>query len=158
LINNPITIRSSTFRKNIGLQVYHQGRQRANQQTFIDYCVEKIRIGIGQIKRDKDARLLVIYRFKKETQALATCLKCECYYNDISATADKAAILARWLRGEYQIIYGTKGLATGLDHPSIRIVFFIRPPDDALELVQGIRRARRKGTKRSICQILLDAD
>jgi hypothetical protein len=95
LINNPITIRSPTFRRNIGLQVYHQGRQRANQQTFIDYCVKKIRIRIGQVKRDKNARLLVICRFKKEAQALTTCLECECYYSDIGATADKAAILAR---------------------------------------------------------------
>jgi hypothetical protein len=30
LINNPITIRLPTFRRNIGLQVYYQGRQRAN--------------------------------------------------------------------------------------------------------------------------------
>jgi superfamily II DNA helicase RecQ len=37
-------------------------------------------------------------------------------------------------------------------------VFFIGPPDDALELVQGMGRAGREGTKRSICQILLDAD
>ena len=102
--------------------------------------------------------MLVICRFKKEAQALATCLECECYYSDIGTTADKAAILARWLGGEYQIICGTKGLATGLDHPSIRIVFFIGPPDDALELVQGMGRAGREGTKRSICQILLDAD
>ena len=102
--------------------------------------------------------MLVICRFKKEAQALATCLECECYYSDISVTADKAAILARWLGGEYQIICGTKGLATGLDHPSIRIVFFIGPPDDALELVQGMGRIGREGIKRSICQILLDAD
>jgi superfamily II DNA helicase RecQ len=95
--------------------------------------------------------LLVIYRFKKEAQALVTCLECECYYSDIGAIADKAAILARWLRGEYQIICGTKGLATGLDHPSIRIVFFIRPPDDALELMQEMGRVGREGIKRSIC-------
>jgi hypothetical protein len=91
----PNTIRLPTFRRNIGLQIYYQGRRRANQQTFIDYCVKKIRIRIDQIKRDKDARLLVICRFKKEAQALATCLKCECYYSDIGIITDKAAILAR---------------------------------------------------------------
>ena len=102
--------------------------------------------------------MLVICRFKKKAQALATCLECECYYSDISVTADKAAILARWLGGEYQIICGTKGLATGLDHPSIRIVFFIRSSNNALELVQRMGRAGREGTKRSICQILLNVD
>jgi superfamily II DNA or RNA helicase len=89
---------------------------------------------------------------------LATCLECEYYYSNISAAADKAAILARWLRDEYQIIYGIKGLATGLDYPNIRIIFFIRPPDNALELMQKIRRIKREGIKRSICQILLDID
>jgi superfamily II DNA or RNA helicase len=151
LINNPITIRSSTFRRNIGLQVYYQGRRRANQQTFIDYCVKKIHIGIDQVKRDKDARLLVICRFKKKAQALATCLKCECYYSNIGTITDKAAILARWLEDKYQIICGIKGLATELDHPSIRIVFFIEPSNDALELMQEMGRVRREGTKRSIC-------
>jgi superfamily II DNA helicase RecQ len=30
LINNPIIIRLPTFRRNISLQVYHQGRRRVN--------------------------------------------------------------------------------------------------------------------------------
>ena len=97
LINNPIVIRSSTFRRNIGLQIHHQKRRRrANQQqqTFIDYYFKKIRAEIEQMEHDRDARLLVICRFKEKTETLATRLKYECYYSDIGAIDNKTAILA----------------------------------------------------------------
>jgi superfamily II DNA helicase RecQ len=103
---------------------------------------------------DEKARGIVYCRMKEDVRRVAEELNCSMYYADSSIEEEKAEVLSGWMRGDSRLMAATTAFTEGINYRYVRVVFYIRAPESAIEFVQGVGRGGRDGRGCLCCVIL----
>jgi superfamily II DNA helicase RecQ len=83
----------------------------------------------------EEARGIVYCRTKEEVRRVAEELNCFMYHVDSGIEEEKAEVLSGWMRGDSRIMAATTAFIEGVDYRYVRVVFYIRAPESAIEFM-----------------------
>lgn len=95
--------------------------------------------------QEERARVIVYASTRGEVDVLAQALDGLPYYSDSGGAEEKAEHLQRWVDGSTRVMVATSAFGPGVDYPSVRGVFHVGMPDNAIDFAQEVGRAGRDG-------------
>ena len=143
LVSSPTVVRSLTFRRDLRYEVNFAHAK--TDQSFLEVVASGISATSSNygLPVDPRARAIVYTGTRHEADELAGLLRCETYYSDSGTPEEKTEVLTRWIQGASRTIVATSAFGTGIDYPSVRLIFHVGPPKEVISFAQEVGRAGR---------------
>jgi superfamily II DNA helicase RecQ len=151
LLSRPVVIRGLSVRRDIQYEL-----KQCIGPDMVAEAVEAIKatLQVDWFAEEREARAIVYSRTRGQADKIGAALGCPVYYSDSGTEEEKGKVLEAWVQGDTQVIAATSAFGAGIDYPTVRVVFHVGEPDQAINFAQEVGRGGRDGQGSVSCVIL----